>query len=286
MSFVVDLSYGWPVCTGEALKRIGASGVIGYTGCDDVAKNVGRDIFTSWLDAGLQVALVIENGPQDMLGGDKAGAYLGQNWLRGAEQLGYDVEHCIGYTAADWHVTLNQFDQVADAFDAFCGFVDVAGLYAPGPMLDYLGTSSLTDGGAHGLWNSESTSFGPISVHANLIQRYDDPRAQGMPVDVNDVAALPLYMMSTARPAEGGDMVEIWWATDPATGTAAAYAVDGGKAWNIDQATLTALRATPGRVEVNPVSWEAIEQILVTGTGPSVAGKYTATGSFTVAKET
>lgn len=201
MPFVVDVSSGYLACTPAALARIGAAGVIFYTGCDDTRKNVDRATFAAALDAGYQVALVIENGERDMLGGDKAGVYLGQQWLRGAEALGYDVANCIGYTAADWHVLPAQYAAVGDAFGAFAAELAVAGLYANGPMLDQVS--------AAGYWNSDSTSFGAISHKANLIQRYNDPRAGGLPVDVDDIAAAPLHFMGGFSVSDSANISEI-----------------------------------------------------------------------------
>lgn len=196
--WVADLSSGWPGLTGQVLRSLGCSGVIGYIGCDYAPKNVSRDRLWDWLDNALPVGLVIENGAQDMLGGGKAGATLGQNWLRGAEAVGYDVANCIGYTPADWNVQPSQYAAVEDAFGAFASYVPVHGLYGPGPLLNRTT--------AHGLWNSNSTSFGATSPRACLVQHYNDPRAQGHALDVNDVISQPLYFQGEDVPLTDADI--------------------------------------------------------------------------------
>lgn len=80
------------------------------------------------------------------------------------------------------------------------------------------------------------------------------------------------------------DMIEIWWSTQPGAAGAGAYAVSSGRAWPITSDTLTALRLTAGRPEVNPVGWEAIGPILVTAGEP--VAPFRLTGTFDVAPAT
>jgi hypothetical protein len=215
VTLIADLSDGWPECTGAALVAAGFAGAVGYTGCQDTRKNVSAERVTDWLDSGLEVALVIENGQTDMLGGAKAGAELGQDWLAGAKVAGYDYARCIGFTAADWHTTPDQFETVTEAFDAFASYVPVAGLYGSGPMLDYLAAHSP----AAGYWNSSSSSYGPPSASRNL-QQLVAPGPHGLPVDINVVIRTPLNFMGENMPLTPADVALIWGAEIPVWGSA------------------------------------------------------------------
>lgn len=67
-------------------------------------------------------------------------------------------------------------------------------------------------------------------------------------------------------------MIEVWWSTDPATNKQEAFAVSGFGRVGLDQATLTQLRLTPGRAEVNPVSWSVLSAIPIASDPPLVGG--------------
>lgn len=195
MTFVVDLSRGFTTITGAQLVGLGATGFIAYIGCDDTSKNITKARFQEYLSEGLTGALVIENGQQDVLGGDKAGAYYGEKWLAGAESVGYDVAHRIGFCSSDFNeTTATQYAETTDCMLAFAGTVPVAGYYGDGDSINHVIPAG---GGIYG-WQDDSASFTPggeTSIHARLQQRYADARAQGLAVDVNDVIGTPLYFM-------------------------------------------------------------------------------------------
>lgn len=220
---IADLSWGHDSITGPQLVAAGFGGVIAYIGCDDTTKNATAANLAGWRAAGLLVGLVIENGPQDLLGGQKVGAYQGQRAVAGAQLAGYPPG-CVLFAAADWHVTPTQFSVVDAAIDAFHTEVRAAGylsgLYGPGPLLNY----ALADC----YWNSSSTSFGPVSAQAHLVQRVANPT--GLAVDVNNVIRTPLHLWGEnimTQPLDTGGTFNADWTlpmpphNKPATDTGA-----------------------------------------------------------------
>lgn len=206
MTFAADLSFGWPSLTGAVLRGIGVSHVVGYAGCDFTSKNVSKARFQDWLDNGLQVALVIENGERDMLGGAKAGAYLGQNLADAMTSLGYDGD-CVGFTAADFNATSEQdYNALCIATEAFRTYVPVAGYYGDGDSIDRVCDAGHATYG----WQSSSTSYSPggVSKHARLLQYYNDPRACGLALDANDILSADLCFMGEPTPKEENTVTE------------------------------------------------------------------------------
>jgi hypothetical protein len=195
--WIADLSFGHDSVKGAVLKARGCVGVIGYAGCDDNGKNATKANVADWLASGLLVGLVIENGAQDVLGGAAAGHYLGTNVMTGAKAVGYDTANCVLYVAADWNTTAGQEPAVDAALAAFASHVPHPGLYGNSYAIDYV----IGHGHAQYGWQSNSTSFsyGP-SPHAQLLQRYNDPRAAGLPVDVNDIQHTPFGLMGEDMP--------------------------------------------------------------------------------------
>lgn len=208
--FVVDLSSGYASTTGAQLTAIGAAGFIAYTGCDNTAKNITKARFQEYLSEGLIGALVIENGPQDVLGGDKAGAYYGQKWLAGAESVGYDIANSIGFCSSDFNeTTATQYQETIDCMGAFGAYVPIPGYYGDGDSIDHVIPATCCVYG----WQDDSTSFTPggkTSTHARLQQRYADARAHGLPVDVNDVLGTPLLFMGENVTTPGDITAAVW----------------------------------------------------------------------------
>lgn len=194
MTFVADVSFDSASMTGAILTSLGCSGVIGYAGCADTAKNVSKATFEDWLAHGLQVSLVIENGATDMAN-PANGAPMGHAILTAAQALGYDVANCVLWASADFDVPPGSktLAAVDECMAAFSGVVPNGGLYANSYAIDY----SWHSGSAVKWWQSDSKSFSNgTSVHAHLQQQFNDPRAKGQPIDVNDILRTPLGFMS------------------------------------------------------------------------------------------
>lgn len=209
MSFVVDFASSYKTITGVQLMAIGASGWIAYTGCNNTAKNISKSRFQEYIDTGIPGALVIENGTQDVLGGEKAGASLAQHVMAGAEALGYDVAHCALATSADFNeTTATQYAETVDCMGAFGSLVPVPVYYGDGDSIDHVIPATRCVYG----WQSDSTSFSPsgTSSHARLQQIYNDPRAKGLVVDVNNILESPLYFMGENVTTPGDITAAVW----------------------------------------------------------------------------
>lgn len=193
---VADLSYGWPSLDGATLVHAGFGGVIGYAGCNDTGKNVSKARFQDWIANGLAVSLVIENGPRDPLAGKSEGVAQGKSLKAAAITLGYDWEHYVLFSGADFDtVPANQAQEVA-FFQGFNSVLPVPGFYGDLQALDYVHTMIACG------WQSDSTSFSQrqISPYADLVQLYNDPRAHGLALDVNEVHSTPLHFMNEGIP--------------------------------------------------------------------------------------
>lgn len=193
MAYIFDCSFGHARMTPDAVHAAGAVGVILYAGCGDSSKNTTRAEVQALLDVGLQVGLVIENGPQDMSEGRGLGIQYGTNLYTAAQALGYDRDDCVLFTAADWDVTTAQEAQVEQFMAGFNEVIPVPGIYGDRDALDYCATH----GHAEVFWQADAMAWsgGHTSTHAHLQQRYNDPRAHGLPVDVNDVLRTDLRLM-------------------------------------------------------------------------------------------
>ncbi len=204
MSFVVDASYGHAKITPANMAAIGATGAILYAGCSDAGKNATKAEVQTLLDAGIHVGLVIENTAQGMAGGASVGARLGEALLAGAKAVGYDVDNCALYTAADWNSRGTDLDGIDAAMHAFGQVVPHPGLYGNSYALDRCAQT----GHAEFFWQSDSAAFsnGP-SAHAHLLQRFNDPRAHGLPLDVNDIQNTPLGLMGETMSLDPNDPV-------------------------------------------------------------------------------
>jgi glycoside hydrolase-like protein len=209
VTFVIDASFWHAQMTPAAMKRIGASGAILYAGCDYTAKNATKSEIDALLGAGINVGLVVENYADDALKGRAEGERQGRNIVAAAKAVGYDVSNCVLFAGADFNTQPSQ-EAAVDAFMAgFNSVVPVAGFYGNSYAIDNVYKSKH----AEVFWQSDSTSFsyGP-SPHAHLLQRYNDPRAKGLALDVNDIQHTPLRLMGeedVALTAEEHDML-VW----------------------------------------------------------------------------
>lgn len=191
--WIADLSYGHNAVTGAQLAAGGCVGAIAYAGCDDPGKNATRANVDDWLSHNLWLSLVIENGAADLLtGGAPEGARQARNVLAGAAALGLDPAMFAIFTAADWDTSNGQLGAADAGFEAFAREVPVPGLYGNSWLIDYCKAQHHMRAG----WQSNSSSFsyGP-SPAANLLQRYNDPRAAGLPVDASDIQITPVGML-------------------------------------------------------------------------------------------
>jgi hypothetical protein len=229
MPWIADLSFDWPNLPGSVLTSLDADGVIGYAGCTDDRKNVSRDRFQDWLDSGLSVGLVIENGTTDLQGGASVGRAPGQALADAADKLGYDIEHCVLFASADWNARGTDVAAVVDAMDAFGEWVDYPGIYGNSYVIDACHDARVADS----FWQSDSTSFSyGISPHAHLLQRYNDPRAQSLALDVNDILKPSIGLMGETTLADsltkGTDDMVLWINADD--NGRSAFWLSGGKA--------------------------------------------------------
>lgn len=204
--WVGDLSRAWPSITGADLVRLGATGVIVYTGCDDTTKNVGQARFDDYLAAGLWAALVIENAEHDLANGTAAGQRLGAHVLAAADQLGYDAARCVLFVPADFNaVTPADYAAILAGWDGYAGEVPVPGYYGDSDSMDQLWAHAARPPVVN--WQSDSASYSPEhpSPHAHLWQQFGDPRSGGLQLDVNDVLRTPLHFMgeTVTSPSNG-----------------------------------------------------------------------------------
>jgi hypothetical protein len=201
--WVADISFAWPTLTGRLLRGLGAVGVIGYTGCDDARKNVGIERVADWRSAGLAVGLVVENSPDGLAGGADVGAAWGRSVMAGARSVGYPTADCALFASADFRTDAHSIELVAAAMKAFARVVPVPGLYGSSYVLDRCADDCTFYVG----WQSDSTAWSNgLSGHANLAQRYADPRAHGYALDVSDIIRGPLHLWGDPLPVPADDI--------------------------------------------------------------------------------
>lgn len=192
MTFIVDASFGHAAVTPDAMRRIGASGAILYAGCSDPTKNATAAEVHALLDAGFSVGLVIEETATALRGGYDVGLAHGRAIVAAARAMSYDVDGCVLYASGDWNTQGSDLDAVSAAMHGFASVVPVPGYYGNSYAIDRV----VAQGHARFGWQSDSASFSNgASANAHLLQRYNDPRAGGLPVDVNDIARTPLGLM-------------------------------------------------------------------------------------------
>lgn len=192
--FLVDLSRAWKTTTAADIHRIGAFGALPYTGCDDTSKNISAERLAEYLAADLWCGLFIENAANAF--GNGAGKILAAHVLTGARSIGYDVDHCVLLASADWNATTERdYAGILSDWNAYADVVPIPGYYGDSDSMDYLFEHAMRP--PYVCIQSESGSFSPEhpSPHANIWQRYQDPRAGGLDVDVDDILFGPLFLM-------------------------------------------------------------------------------------------
>jgi len=140
-TWIADLSYGWPSLSGHELLSLADPpiGVIGYAGCDALDKNVSHDRLHDWLNAGLAVGLVIENGSRDLAEGAAVGAFHASKILAASQMLGYAWQSCVLFTVADFNETTNgDYAGTLAGWNTFAARVPVPGYYGDSDSIDYL----------------------------------------------------------------------------------------------------------------------------------------------------
>jgi hypothetical protein len=205
---IFDGSFGHAEITPAALKPTGADGVILYAGCNDARKNATKAEIQALLAAGYQVGLVVENVASDAIGGAAVGAAQGAAILAGAKSVGYDWRNCVLFGGYDTDSHSGDWARLLAYMEAFAVKVPVPGYYGDSDSIDYLHAR-------HPdwiFWQSNSRSFSPLnpSPNTHLQQLYNDPRAHGLPVDVNIVRRTPLRLMGEDMPLTDADIAKIW----------------------------------------------------------------------------
>lgn len=192
MDWVVDLSFAHDDLTGALLVQHGVQGVIGYFS-DNPKKNVTQSNLTDWLAHGLHVGMVFEDSTDDMRGGAISGDHHGATAAAQAQAIGYDLEHCVVFAADDENTTRANWPTVLAYMDAFARHVGQPGYYGDQDSIDWL----IVQRPHWFYWQSESMSFGTgISRNAHLVQRYNDPRVAGLPLDANDIQRIGVPFMA------------------------------------------------------------------------------------------
>jgi hypothetical protein len=204
-TIILDASFGHAEMKPTEVKKTGAAGIILYAGCNDTRKNATKAEVQALLAAGIQVGLVIENVNTDARGGASVGDAQGRAIVAGAKAVDYDWQNCVlfgGYDAdshpADWPHLLAYME-------AFAKHVPVPGYYGDSDSIDYLHAR-------HPdwiYWQSDSRSFSPLNPSSNthILQMFNDPRAHGLPVDVNVLYRSHLRLMGDKMQLDPHDPV-------------------------------------------------------------------------------
>lgn len=191
---IYDASFGHAQITPAALKPTAAGGVILYAGCRDSRKNTTRAEIAALLAAGYQVGLVIENNATDAIGGAAVGTAQGKAIVAAAKALGYDWQNCVLFGGYDTDSHAGDWPELLAYEKAFARQVPVPGYYGDSDSIDYLHGRGSVD---WIFWQSDSRAFSPLNPtpNAHLLQLFNDPRAHGLPVDVDLVKRTPLRLM-------------------------------------------------------------------------------------------
>jgi len=272
--FGFDLSRAWPTVTGAIVVEKGAKFVIVYAGCDDATKNVSKDRFDDYLRSGLWVALVIENSATALQGGKPTGQQQGAAVVRAASELGYAYNTCVLFASADWNSqSQTDLNEIQQAMIGFAESVPVPGLYGNSYALNL----EKLEG-----WQSDSQSFSSgVSQYAVMLQKYNDPRAGGLDVDVNVIQHLPLHFMEASMSFPTDDSVKADVDSELNKGTA-----QGQIDWaHTEQAILGTIQQVFNQENVEKALLTSIQQAVqnLVAQNP-VPGTYTVTGTLTVTK--
>lgn len=205
--YIYDASFGHAQITPAAMTKGSADGVIEYAGSRDPRKNVTKAEMHALLDAGFTVGLVIENVATDAIGGAPVGTEQGRSVVAAAKLLGYDVDNCVLFGGYDTDAHEGDYRHLLAYMEAFAVLVPVPGYYGDSDSIDYL--HARHPGWIY--WQSDSRSFSPRNPtpNAHLLQLFNDPRAHGLPVDVNDVKRTPLHLMGEDMPLTDAEIAKI-----------------------------------------------------------------------------
>lgn len=191
MSWIADLSFAHDTVSYTDLARRGATAVIGY-----VSTSPGKNLTSANLQAiqaaGLAVGLVYEDTVNDMQTGANYGRGAGLTAVQQAVGIGYDASDCVIFAANDRNSGMLDLPAILAYMEAFAAYVPHPGYYGDQDSIDYL--AARRPGWWY--WQSSSSSYGAgVSAHAHLLQRFNDPRATGLPVDANDVLRQGIPLM-------------------------------------------------------------------------------------------
>lgn len=183
MDWIADLSFGHDAMTGTILDEHQVPGVIGYVS-DDPSKNLSRANLIDHLAHNRAVGLVFEDTIDDMHGDPGLGFGHGVIAVNEAAAIGYDWQHCVIFAADDRNTGPADWPNVLAYMENFATRVPVVGYYGDQDSIDYLAARHPE----WFYWQSDSTSYGSgVSRHADLIQRFNDPRVAGLPMDASDI---------------------------------------------------------------------------------------------------
>lgn len=183
MDWIADYSFAHDSLSGELLASIGASGAIGYVS-DNPRKNLTAANLSDLLANGLQVGLVFENNTDDMIGGWDSGHRHGTTSVTQAGLIGYDWHNCVIFAADDRNTGPENWPEALAYMDGFAVDVPWPGYYGDQDSIDYLFARR-----PHWFyWQTNALGWGNgPSRNAHLVQHYNDPRARGLALDVNDI---------------------------------------------------------------------------------------------------
>lgn len=187
-AIAADFSFTKP--TGAQLASIGVTYAGGYFS-QDPTKNLTRAELSDLLAHGLAVTAFYEDSAQWMLGGAPAGKAAGQRVDAQATQIGYDLSKLV-LASADFDVTTNsQEGEILACLEAFKVYVPVVGFYGDTDGIGRVKGVSACN------WETDAMSWsnGKTSPLADLQQRYNDPRARGLAIDISDVIHPPKCFM-------------------------------------------------------------------------------------------
>lgn len=183
MNWIADMSFAHDDVTGAILAAHDVPGVIGYVS-DNPRKNLTKANLADQLGHGRLVGLVFEDSTDDMRGGAISGDHHGATALAQGLMIGYDVRNCVIFAADDENTSPADWPTVLAYLDAFAGHVPVPGYYGDQDSIDWLAPQR-----PHWFyWQADALSWGAgISRNAHLVQRYNDPRVAGLPLDASDI---------------------------------------------------------------------------------------------------
>lgn len=209
--YIADFATQYQSVSAAMLKAAGFAGCIVYAGCNNTAKNCSKARFDEYVNAGLLVGLVIENGATDALGGYNVGRAQGQAILAAAKALGFDYKNGMLATGADWNSTGHEAT-VVDFARGFASIVSPAsmqpGFYGNYKAIDAVARAKF----ANVFWQSESKSYSPEGLHprATFEQIYgiNPGQATNPTVDTNLVHGTVVPLMNSKEVAPEMELLD------------------------------------------------------------------------------